>query len=49
MPGSRKKAAMKMYEKAKKTSKPGDGKRFAALSKAVGSKALAAFIEEKAR
>lgn len=47
MPGSRKKAAMKMYEKAKKTSKPGDGKRFAALSKAVGSKALAAFIGRK--
>ena len=39
MPGNlkdmRKKAAKKAYEKAKKTSKPGEGKRFKALEKSI--------------
>ena len=40
-------AAEKMYEHAKKTSKPGDGKRFAAMVKGGTSPALAAFIGRK--
>lgn len=41
------KAAMALYEKAKKKDKPGEGGRFKALSKAVGSPALAAWIGRK--
>jgi hypothetical protein len=47
MAGARKKAAMALYEKAKKRDKPGEGGRFKALSKAVGSPALAAWIGRK--
>ena len=47
MAGARKKAAMALYEKAKKRDKPGEGGRFKALSKAAGSPALAAWIGRK--
>lgn len=44
---ARRKAAMALYEKAKKKDKPGEGGRFKALSKVVGSPALAAWIGRK--
>lgn len=51
--GALAKAAAKAYEKAKASSKPGEGKRFAALTKALAAKGakdpekLAAWIGRK--
>lgn len=53
MAKSKAKKAMEKYEKVKKTSKPGEGKRFKALTEALEAKgvdnpeALAAYIGRK--